>query len=43
MILAGILIAIVAAMAISLSSDGRDLNFSARDVQQTSRARFGRR
>ncbi len=40
MIIGIMLIAIVAVMTVSLSSDGRDLNFGARDVDQTARERY---
>ncbi|WP_268746916.1 hypothetical protein [Tomitella biformata] len=43
MIIAITLIAIVAVVAVSMSGDGRDLNFSARDERQTVRARSSRR
>lgn len=43
MILAISLIAVAAVLAVSLSADGRDLNFSARDERQAVRVRSNRR
>ena len=43
MIIAITLIAIAAVMAVSLASGGRDLNFTAREVNQATRARQVRR